>query len=75
MSFSIGKDGIFDPEGKYPNPLTGQPYSQSYKTLALGNKELGIKGWSEYAAWKSRIEIIKKIHQNQILLLVRLQES
>lgn len=70
MSFSIGKDGIFDPEGKYPNPLTGQPYSKSYKTLALGNKDLGIKGWSEYTAWKSRVDIIKKIHQHQILLLV-----
>ena len=65
MSFSIRKDGIFDPEGKYPNPLTGQPYSQSYKTLAMGKK-----GWTELTAWKARVDIIKKIHQNQILLLV-----
>ena len=70
MSFSIRKDGIFDPEGKYPNPLTGQPYSQSYKTLAMGNKALGKKGWSELTAWKARVDIIKKIHQNQLLLLV-----
>jgi len=70
MSFSIRKDGIFDPEGKYPNPLTGQAYSQSYKTLALGNKSIGKKGWVELAAWKARVDIIKKIHQNQILLLV-----
>jgi len=70
MSFSIRKDGIFDPEGKYPNPLTGQPYSQSYKSLALGNKALGRKGWSELSAWKARVDIIKKIHQNQLLLLV-----
>ena len=66
MSFNIRKDGIFDPEGKYPNPLTGEPYSKSYTSLSLGNK--GKKGWSEYTAWKNRIEIIKKIHQNQILL-------
>ena len=70
MSFSIGKNGIFDPEGKYPNPLTGQPYSQSYKSLALGNKAIGKKGWTELAAWKARVDIIKKIHQNQVLLLV-----
>ena len=70
MSLSIKKNGIFDPEGKYPNPLTGQPYSKSYKVLALGNKSLGIKGWSEYSAWTSKLDIIKKIHQTQILLLV-----
>ena len=70
MSLSIKKNGIFDPEGKYPNPLTGQPYSKSYKFLALGNKSLGIKGWSEYSAWTSKLDIIKKIHKTQILLLV-----
>ena len=75
MSFIIRKNGIFDPEGNYPNPLTGQPYSKSYKTLALGVKNKtdpskNKKGWSEYTAWKNRVEIIKKIHQNQILLLV-----
>ena len=75
MSISIQKNGIFDPEGKYPNPLTGQPYSKSYKVLSLGiksksNPSKNTKGWSEYTAWKNRVEIIKKIHQNQILLLV-----
>ena len=71
MSFSIRKDGIFDPEGKYPNPLTGQPYSQSYKTLAIGNPpSLGEKGWTKLTAWKARVDIIKKIHRNQLLLLV-----
>jgi pre-mRNA-splicing factor ATP-dependent RNA helicase DHX15/PRP43 len=70
MSFNILKNGIFDPEGKYPNPLTGQPYSKSYKILALGDKSLNIKGWSSYSAWEARLDIIKKIHQKPILLLV-----
>ena len=75
MSISIQKNGIFDPEGKYPNPLTNQPYSKSYKVLSLGIKNKSdplknTKGWSEYTAWQNRVEIIKKIHQNQILLLV-----
>ena len=69
MSFSIRKDGIFDPEGKYPNPLTGQPYSPQYKVHAIKDGIIN-KGWSQLDAWKARVDIIKKIHQNQLLLLV-----
>jgi hypothetical protein len=34
MSIQIRADGILDPYGKYPNPLTGQPYSKVYKALS-----------------------------------------
>ena len=75
MSYSILTNGIFDPEGKKPNPLNGEPYSNTYKMLALGVKNKSDpsknkKGWSEYTAWKYRVDIIKKIHQNQILLVI-----
>ena len=75
MTLNIRKNGIFDPEGKYPNPLTGEPYSNAYRILSLGVKNQpdpsdNKKGWSEYTAWKHRAEIIKKIHQNQILLVI-----
>ena len=63
-SISSRKDGIFDPQGKYPNPLTGQPYTNQYFSHSLG-----INGWAELAVWKSSIEIIKKIHNHSILLL------
>jgi len=74
MSFSIGKNGILDPEGKYPNPLTGEPYSNQYRALSLGIPATatspGKKGWSQYEAWLGAREILKKIHHKQIMLLV-----
>ena len=30
----IKKVGILDPTGKYPNPITGQPYSDVYRHIA-----------------------------------------
>lgn len=65
-SFKIRPDGLFDPEGKYPNPLTNQPYSKIYSKFAF-NKD--PKGWSLFTAYTDRIKILKKIHNNKILIL------
>ena len=62
MSIQIRADGILDPEGKYPNPLTGQPYSKAYLNLA--------KKWSDLAAWKASMKILAKIHKSSIILLI-----
>jgi pre-mRNA-splicing factor ATP-dependent RNA helicase DHX15/PRP43 len=50
--------GILDPEGINNNPLTGKPYSESYKSLA--NK------WSKYPTYINREEIIDNIKSNDI---------
>ena len=70
MSLSIKKNGIFDPEGKYPNPLTEQPYSKSYKSLALGKK-----GWSALKAWDSKIDIIRfcLIKKKKELIIIQIK--
>jgi hypothetical protein len=70
MSFSIRADGIFDPAGKYPNPLTGQPYSKQYLYWANKVKNGKPDGWTNFQPWKDRIEIIKKIHKYNILLAI-----
>ena len=59
----IRKDGIMDPEGKYPNPLTGYPYSKQYVYQSSRIENGKIKGWKDYTPWKDRIEIFKKIHK------------
>ena len=62
MSIKIRPDGILDPEGKYPNPLTGQPYSKVYLHLA--------PKWTRLTAWQSRMQILAKMHKASILLLI-----
>ena len=71
MSFQIRADGIMDPEAKYPNPLTGQPYSKAYRYLAMEKRKADGKqdGWVQFATWRDRIDIIKKIHKSNILLV------
>ena len=69
MSIKIRADGILDPDGKYPNPLTGQPYSKTYKYLSTTSPGSN-KGWREYSAWKSSMKILAKIHKTSILLLI-----
>ena len=71
MSFQIRADGIMDPEGRYPNPLTGQPYSKAYRYMAMEKrKEDGRQdGWVQFDTWRDRIDIIKKIHKSNILLV------
>lgn len=68
MSFTIRADGIMDPNGKYPNPLTGQPYSPLYNYYANKTKDGKPDGWTNFQPWKDRIEILKKIHKYNILL-------
>ena len=70
MSFTIRQDGIMDPQGRYPNPLTGQPYSKSYLHLANKTKDGKPDGWIRFRPWLDRIEIFKKIHKNNILLAI-----
>jgi len=65
-TFKIRSDGLFDPEGKYPNPLTNKPYSKIYATKALSKEP---KGWSLLTAYTDRIKILKKIHNNKILIV------
>jgi len=64
----IRPDGIWDPDGKYPNPLTGKPYSPNYKILSRGLP--GKKGWTHLTAWEAKVDIIKQIDKHSILLLV-----
>mgnify|MGYP006222826407 FL=1 len=65
-TFKIRSDGLFDPEGKYPNPLTNQPYSKLYTKLSLPKEP---KGWSLLTAYKDRIKLLQKIHKNKILIV------
>jgi|LauGreDrversion4_2_1035121.scaffolds.fasta_scaffold2197054_1 hypothetical protein len=53
--------GIFDPEGKNPNPLNGLPYSDQYKVLA--------KMWSNLPAYKQAKEMAESIIKNDIVLI------
>ena len=71
MALSIRLDGIMDPEGKYPNPLTGLPYNKQYFFHARRKKDNGeYTGWTEMKTWKSRVEIFKLIHKSNILLTI-----
>lgn len=54
--------GILDYEGKNLNPLNNQPYSEDYKTLA--------KIWSRFPAYENAKDTIKKIEDNQVVLVV-----
>lgn len=71
MSFQIRADGIMDPEGRYPNPLTGQPYSKAYRYMAMDKRKPNGSqdGWVQFDTWRDRIDIIKKIHKSNILLV------
>lgn len=65
---TFGKDGILDPEGKYPNPFTGYPASNYYKSMALTTST--TKPWSHYQPWKDAKSILQMIHNNQIILVI-----
>lgn len=53
--------GILDPKGKNNNPLNDKPYSETYKNLA--------KSWSKFPAYENPEDIIKKINENQVILI------
>ena len=54
--------GILDIKGENPNPLTGEPYSLTYKELA--------QVWSKFPAYEKAEEIIKQIKDNQVILVI-----
>lgn len=54
--------GILDPDGINDNPLTGKPYSDTYKKLG--------KIWSKFPAYEKATEIIKDIINHQVILIV-----
>ena len=68
---SIRPDGILDPEGRYPNPFTGKPYSDNYKKAAIQFDENGVnQGWTKYPTWQDRNKIFKMLNKFQIILLI-----
>jgi pre-mRNA-splicing factor ATP-dependent RNA helicase DHX15/PRP43 len=54
--------GILDPEGKYNNPLTDKPYSETYRNLA--------KIWSKFPAYQDAKKFIHAIHTHSVTLVV-----
>jgi len=54
--------GILDPEGKNNNPLTNEPYSDNYKSLA--------KKWQSYPVYKENKQILKDIENNNVILVI-----
>jgi pre-mRNA-splicing factor ATP-dependent RNA helicase DHX15/PRP43 len=54
--------GIFDPEGKNPNPFNNQPYSDTYKNLA--------KFWSNLPAYSAAKDLAKAICENDVILAI-----
>jgi HrpA-like RNA helicase len=54
--------GILDPDGKELNPLTGNPYSDTYKNLA--------KIWRTFPAYETAKDIINTIIKNQVTLVI-----
>jgi pre-mRNA-splicing factor ATP-dependent RNA helicase DHX15/PRP43 len=56
------KNGILDPLGEKPNPLTQEPYTDNYKKLA--------QVWSKFPAYEKAYEIIKQIRENQVVLII-----
>jgi HrpA-like RNA helicase len=54
--------GIFDPEGKNPNPLNGLPYSDTYKNLS--------KFWSNLPAYLMSKDIVQSVLKNDVILII-----
>lgn len=71
--------GILDPEGKELNPLTGEPYQNlyteakqypgTYLDFAYKEKDGKKSGWSVLPMYSQREEILKLVHENQVLLI------
>nr|QBK89021.1 MAG: DEAD/DEAH box helicase [Mimivirus LCMiAC02] len=54
--------GILDPLGIHNNPLTDEPYSDTYK-------ELG-KLWSNFPVYKNKRQHIEDIKNNQVIIII-----
>lgn len=54
--------GILDPEGKYKNPLTNEPYTEKYFE--------GVKFWSVLPMYEVREKALKIISEHQVTLVV-----
>ena len=54
--------GILDPEGKYKNPLTNEPYTERYFE--------GTKFWSTLPMYEVREKALKTISEHQVTLVV-----
>jgi pre-mRNA-splicing factor ATP-dependent RNA helicase DHX15/PRP43 len=64
--------GILDPEGKYPNPLTGYPYSDTYFESSIGRgMPADSKGiWSKMPVYDDRKVFFNKLHKNNVILFI-----
>lgn len=62
------KIGVLDPEGKYTNPLTNQPYSKEYKTALVRQ---GERHWSklDFNHYEHQKKTFETIQQNQVILI------
>lgn len=54
--------GILDPEGHNNNPLTGNEYSEAYKSLS--------KVWSKFPAYEGADNIIEQIKTHNVILVI-----
>lgn len=62
QTISTKSVGILDPDGKNFNPLTNQPYSETYKNLA--------RIWSKFPAYDNPREYIDMIKNNDVILVI-----
>lgn len=71
--------GILDPQALQLNPLTGEVYEDIYYNSSKNANDnnptykylsSGISGWSNFPMYSKRIESIKAIYENQVLLII-----
>ena len=70
MTLRLRPDGILDPEGRYPNPFTGEPYNPIYQKQAYEIVDGENKGWSGLKTFEDRFDILRRIHNYQFILLI-----
>lgn len=57
--------GVLDPYGKLPNPLTRQPYSANYTKFATERP-----GWINMPTFTTRYQFFKLLNDNQIVISI-----
>jgi len=55
--------GVLDPDGKYPNPLNGKPYSQRYK-----NMNIRTDLYDKMLMWKDKERVLKTFYEHNIII-------